>query len=290
MNIKLKISGKLGALGVGDDFPVRIMGVLNLTQNSFYKSSVKTSDADIVESALRMEREGADIIDIGGRSTAPYRTGEVNEETESRLVSKALRLIKGRTKIPVSVDTTRLSVARTAIEEGVRIINDPHGLVHDQGKGLAKLIGDRCCSLVLTAHETREGRSRDPMKRISKSLQFSLPLANRYGVEDVVIDPGIGFFSDSRITNVEWNCNVLANLDKLRDFRLPILVGVSRKKFLGVLGGGIPAEERLPGSLSATAIAVLNGAHVVRTHDVKETKESVLVASKIKAEREKSLS
>jgi dihydropteroate synthase len=282
----------IAKVDVGDAFPVRIMGVINLTRNSFYKGSVKTESKEIRRAALKMEEEGADFIDIGARSTAPYRTSEVRETTEARLLSSALKILSREVKVPISVDTTRVLPAKQALDEGAQILNDPYGFIHGQGRELAHLASEKNVPVVITAHEVFSGKAHNPIERVHNALVDSLEIANASGIntKNVVIDPGIGFFSDEKISNVEWNTSILAQLQTLRKFRKPILVGVSRKKFLGILGGGIPAEQRLPGSLAATAIAVYNGAHIVRTHDVEATKQAIAVASKIKGQAAKGLS
>ena len=287
-----EIFGTLGNVKVGDRFPVRVMGVINLTRNSFYKGSVSTGREEILNSALKMQEEGADFIDLGARSTAPYRTSEISETTETKLLSFALKILSARIHVPLSVDTTRVMPANRALDEGATILNDPYGFAHEQGKDLAELTSERRVSVIITAHEMSQGNIHDPITRVGGALVQSLRLAKKKGIKSnkIAIDPGIGFFSDSKISNVEWNSRILANIGALRRFGEPILIGVSRKKFLGILGGDIPAEGRLSGSLSATAIAVYNGAHIVRTHDVKETKQAIAVASKIKEEAAKGLS
>jgi dihydropteroate synthase len=287
-----EIQGLLANIKVGDSFPVRIMGVINLAKDSFYKGSVKTEKEEILKTALGMEHEGADFIDIGARSTAPYIKSEISESTESKLLASALKILSGRVRLPLSVDTTRVNPAKLALDEGATILNDPYGLAHKGGAELAKLAADHEVSVIITAHESSSGKIHNPIARVCESLSASLKLARKNGIDPkvTVIDPGIGFFSDRKIPNVEWNSKVLAKLGLLRRFRKPILVGVSRKRFLGILGGEIAPEERLPGSLAATAIAVYNGAHIIRAHDVKETKQAVTVAVKIKDEATKGLS
>ncbi|MHB1909547.1 MAG: dihydropteroate synthase [Nitrososphaerales archaeon] len=281
------INGTLGGVKVGDNFPVRIMGAINLTKNSFYSGSVKTSEKEILLSAIQMEKGGADFLDLGARSTAPYRTSEIDEETEIRLIKGATKLLFGTVSIPISVDTTRFGVAKVALDEGAQIINDPYGLKHSDGKRIADLASESKCSLIITAHEEKIERVHDPLYRIKKELEKSLRLLDQCGVNNqkIVIDPGIGFFSDAKLSNVEWNCTALAKLSELRSFSHPILVGISRKSFIGSLAGGVSPDMRLPGSLSATGIAVYNGTHIVRTHDVVETAQAVTVASKIRQMR-----
>jgi dihydropteroate synthase len=287
----MNIHGKLASVSVGDNFPVRIIGVINLSPDSFYKDSVKNKRADIVHSALRMQEEGASVIDLGARSTAPYKTADVSEELETDLLSEAVKILVDKIEVPLSIDSTRLRPAKFALELGASILNDPYGLAHEEGRAIAELASDMKCSIILTAHEKMESHIHDPVYRVKSAIIKSIDAARSQGVKisRITIDPGIGFFSDSRLSNVQWNSAVLANLEAFRVFGLPILVGVSRKKFLGILGGNLPPEERLPGSLSATAIAVYNGAHIIRTHDVKETLQAIRVASTIMQAKQKGL-
>jgi dihydropteroate synthase len=288
---KMNIHGKLASVSVGDNFPVRIIGVINLSPDSFYKNSVKNKRADILLSALRMQEEGASVIDLGARSTAPYKKAEVPEELETNLLSNAVKILVDKIDIPISIDRTRLRPAKFALELGASILNDPYGLAHEEGLAIAELASDKKCSIILTAHEKMEGHVHDPVYRVKKAIIKSIEVARSQGVRisHIAIDPAIGFFSDSRLSNVQWNSAILANLEAFRVFGLPILLGVSRKKFLGILGGNLPPEERLPGSLSATAIAVYNGAHIIRTHDVKETRQAIRVASMIMLAKQKGL-
>jgi dihydropteroate synthase len=285
----VQISGTLEELALGDAFPVRIMGAINLSVNSFYSGSIRSSPQDILETALKMEEDGADVIDLGARSTAPYRTSEVSVEQETQLLSEAISLLSGKISLPISVDTPRVEPAKEAFRGGVRILNDVYGLTQKDARELAEVVSAHRGSLILTAHELfPPSEAMSPSERVMSSLGASLNFALDHGIErqKVCIDPGIGFFSDNKISNVEWNCAVLAELKKLRTFELPICVGLSRKKFLGQLVGDKPPEQRLVGSLSATAIAVYSGAHLIRTHDVKETMDAVKVARAI---REKGL-
>jgi dihydropteroate synthase len=290
-NRKRYLCGDLDGLSVGDNSPVRIMGVINLSPDSFYKDSVRGKREDILRLALEMQEEGASVIDLGARSTAPYKTIEVSEELETKLLSDAVKFLVDKIDIPLSIDSTRSKPARAALELGARILNDPYGLAHEEGRAIAELASDKKCSLILTAHEKIKEEIHDPIYRIRKAIRSSLEITKYEGVKmsRITIDPGIGFFFDSKLSNVQWNLVVLANLEAFRVFGRPILVGVSRKSFLGILGGDIPPELRLPGSLSATAIAVYNGAHIIRTHDVKQTLQTVKVASAIKLVKQKGL-
>ena len=274
------IHGKIGGLEIGDSKPVLVMGVVNLTKNSFYGGSVRTGTSEIASIAESMKKEGASIIDVGARSTAPYRKYDIPEHTESKLLAEAIRLISSKVSLPISADTTRYLPAKAALEEGASILNDVYGLTQKDSNKLARLAASKECSLLLAAHESRVHRPHDPIVRIKDCLEKSIELAESEGVErdQITIDPGIGFFSDPNLSNVEWNCNAIARLEELRTFERPICVGVSRKRFIGSLTGDKPTDLRLHGSLAATAISVYNGAHVIRTHDVSATLEAVRVA------------
>lgn len=282
-----KIAGKMGGISLGDQRKVRVMGVINLTKNSFYSGSVSTTKEEIERSALRQAEEGADMIDIGARSTAPYRKYEVSIETEKRLLVKALQTISRIVDLPISVDTTRYESAKAAIYEGAFAVNDVYGFTQKDAGKLANLVASSDVSLLTTAHERVARASSDPIARVMSCLERALQFANLHGIDvrRITIDPGIGFFKDTTISNVDWNCSVIANLRELRKFGRPICVGVSRKRFIGKLLGKQFPNERLNGSLGATAVAVYNGAHMIRTHDVLSTMEVAKIAFAMREKR-----
>ncbi|HKW03686.1 MAG TPA: dihydropteroate synthase [Nitrososphaerales archaeon] len=288
--VPFSISGDLGGVSIGDSSPTRVMGVINLTKNSFFPGSVKIGKEKIMEAALEMEKAGADCIDLGGRSTAPYRINEISEIVETKLIRDATALLRKKIMIPISVDTTRFDPAKAGLSEGASILNDVYGLHQKEGPKLAKLAADRDCSLILTAHEMERKRG-SPMNRTIAALKNSLEIAESCSVEPskVTVDPGIGFFSDPVITNVEWNSEIIANLENLRILFRPICVGVSRKRFIGAILDDIPASERLYGSLAATSLVVYKRAHIVRTHDVKETLDAVRIAAEIRSHTAKNV-
>ncbi|MDG6906334.1 MAG: dihydropteroate synthase [Nitrososphaerota archaeon] len=285
----LMIAGDLGGIRVGDRNPVRMMGVINLSENSFYTGSIASSDDAIKRAVLHLRDEGADIIDIGARSTAPYRASEVSTQTESRLLTRALKIVSKLVDVPISVDTTRLEAAKLSFEEGATILNDVFGFTQTDGGRLANLVASKDYSLITCAHEPRISKHADAVESVLSRLETSLEFGEDHGIDPrkITIDPGIGFFTDERISNVEWNVSILANLEKLRRLRRPICVGLSRKRFIGKLLGRDDPDDRLEGSLGATAVAVFNGAHLIRTHDVMQTRQAAKIA---KAIREKGLS
>ena len=278
-----------GHLSLGAGFPVRIMAVINLSPESFYGGSVATTPGEISARVTRAVEDGADIVDIGGMSTAPYLKSEVPEEVEMVRVRDALRAISDA-GVPVSVDTLRATVAEVALNGGASVINDVSGLKNDPR--MAAVVKDHGASLLAMAHSSRQSGSR-PIVQIRQALRESMRIAERAGIDAqrIALDPGIGFFKDEgagrafspqRLMSwAEWDCEVLAHLRGLQALRRPLCVGVSRKSFLGRLANVKTPAERLPASLAATAISVMNGADMIRTHDVSETLQAVRVAEAI---------
>lgn len=268
------IAGKLGKLEVGDGLPVRIVGVINVSPESFYKGSV-VSPEDIGRVSVRMVEEGADLIDIGGRSTAPYLKTDITLEEEVRRIKEAVKSVKEVVDVPVSVDTFRARVAEEALKLGADVINDVTGLKGDEN--MVRVIVDYNPSLIVCANEIAPSESGRPIDRVVRALTETLDILRKlgYDMEKVVVDPCIGFFRYPEIPWYIWDINVIANLGEIKTLGRPIAIGVSRKSFVGVLTGRGKPEERLYGSLALTAIAVLNGAHVIRTHDVLPTRDAV---------------
>jgi len=280
----MSLLADLAGVKVGDAYQVRIVGVMNVSPESFYKGSVKTSSEEIVAWALSMVRAGADIIDIGAMSTAPYLQTEISTEEETKRLVSAIKAVKEVMNIPVSADTTRSQPAEAAIEAGADILNDVTGLKNDEK--MAKIVAEYDVPLIIVAKEKQKGKG-FPIDRVIGALKQSLNLAQKAGIslEKVVIVPGIGFFRHMELLWYIWDCNIIGNLEKLRLLERPIHIGVSRKSFIGKILNQDTPEQRLYGSLSATAIAVLNGAHMVRSHDVASTVEVVRLAEQIRKNR-----
>jgi dihydropteroate synthase len=275
------IAGILGGLAVGDGAPVRLMGVLNVSPESFYKGSVTADADDLARRAERMAAEGADLLDVGAMSTAPYLEAAIPAAEEADRLALAVAAVRRAVALPVSADTQRGGPARAALDAGASVINDVSGLKDDPT--LARLVAERGADLVVVARDMPPGR-RPPLGRVAARLRWSLRRAAQAGVatERVTVDPGIGFSTRAEVPPRTWNLVLLRDLAQLRRLGRPILVGVSRKRFIGTILGGRPPEERLDGSLAATAVAVFNGAHVVRTHDVGPTRDAVRVAEAIR--------
>jgi dihydropteroate synthase len=267
---------KLGEVRVGGGNPVAIVGAINVGPESFYGGSVVRGKAEAVKRASAMLEEGARIIDVGAMSTAPGAK-PISTSLEMRRLIPVVKALAKELDAPISVDTQRAAVAEAALAAGAKIVNDVSGLKADPK--MARVISSFGCSTVLMAANERPGDAKS-IGEIINALRGSLRICELSGIDErkVVVDPGIGFGKGA-----EWDLHILANLGKLRILGRPICVAVSRKSFIGsVLGLPDPAD-RLWGSLAAAAIAVLEGADVVRTHDPKETSHAVRIAEAIRS-------
>ena len=278
---------KLGTISVGDSNPVRIMGILNTSPESFYKKSISTTRQRIVNAVHRMEDEGADFIDVGGMSTAPYLSTMVSEKTEANRIVNAVKIIQQTTNLPISVDTCRAAVAKEALELGVDIINDVTGLKYDPD--MLKIIERYSPSLILCAY-SKKIITGNQLLETKQLLKKSLEMAKSAKIPrtKIVLDPAIGFFrkkgKNSFFTkiNSNWAKRDLLILENLRSIKLnmPLLVSVSNKSFIGEILKKENPSDRLAGSLAAEVVCVLNGANIIRTHNVAETKEAIITAQK----------
>jgi len=267
---------------VGDGLDVAVVGAVNVSPESFYSGSVVTDADRLLRAAQAMAEAGAAWLDVGAMSTAPYLEARIPETQEADRLHWAVGLLTAKLDIPVCADTSRVLPARAALESGARLLNDVSGLAADAG--LARLAADAGAGLVLMAAPAAAPAPGAPIETVRASLAGSLARARAAGVPDdrILLDPGIGFFRDPGITWPEWDCRVLADLPALRSLGRPLYVGVSRKSFIGVLAGAPDPADRLPGTLAATAAAVLGGAHVIRAHDVAETAQAVRIAQAIR--------
>jgi dihydropteroate synthase len=277
----MSVYANLGGLEVGDGHPVRLAGAINVSPESFYQGSVATGEDSLRAKAEQMAAEGADLLDIGAMSTAPYLKTEIMEAEEIQRLTWAIGIVRKAVAVPVSADTKRGRVALAALDAGADIINDVSGLRYDPG--MAEIIARRAQGVILMASET-DPNARDPIETVRGLLEESLRIVWKPGVPDhrVVLDPGIGFFRQAAIPWHAWDCEVLQRLAELRTLGRPLLVGVSRKSFIGKIVGQADPRDRLAGSLAATAIAVVNGAHLIRTHDVGPTREAVRMAEALR--------
>jgi len=261
-----------------------VMGILNVTPDSFSDGGQFDTVDDAVRRAEQMIADGADILDIGGESTRPG-SAPVSPEEEIRRITPVIQDISKKFDIPISVDTTKSVVALAAVEAGAQIVNDISGLRFDED--LAAIAAKHRTGLVLmhsrgdfaTLH-TQEPVL-DIIPDVMSGLVRSFTVAMRHGVkkEQVVLDIGLGFGKTQ-----PQNLELIAKLGKLKDDLdgFPFLVGASRKSFIGKLLDGAVVQDRLLGSVAAAVIAVWNGADIVRAHDVRETVEAIKVVNAIR--------
>jgi dihydropteroate synthase len=279
---------KIGNVRVGGKNPVRIMAILNTSPESFYKKSVNTTKTHIKNTVKQMENQGADFIDVGGMSTAPYLSTLVSEKVESKRILNAIKIIQNFTNLPISVDTCRAKVAQDSLEYGVEIINDISGLKYDEK--MQEVISKFVPSLILCAYNSKIilGNSIQTTKKL---LKESLKIAKKSNVpsEKIVLDPAIGFFRKTgkgpfftKIKSdwLERDLSIIKNLNLIKQ-NYPILISVSNKSFLGEILGKENPSDRLFGSIAAETVSVLNGADIIRTHNVEATKDAIMVASQL---------
>lgn len=256
-----------------------IMGTLNVTPDSFSDGGKFFSIDSAVNHAIVMEKEGADIIDIGGESTRPGAKPVSLDEEINRVIPVLEELVK-KIKVPISIDTYKSKIAKKALEIGANMINDITALQGD--KLLASIVADYEVPICLM-HMKGSPRNMqinpvydDIVKEITSFLKKRADYAISCNIkkENIIIDPGLGFGKRTG-KGIEDNCEILKRLAELKKLGYPILVGASRKTFIGNICGAektLPVNERLEGSLAAACIAVANGADIIRVHDVKETR------------------
>ena len=287
---KINHKGKFLNLG----HKTAIMGILNITPDSFSDGGVFYKNIDkAVEHVSQMLENGADIIDIGGESTRPGATPVPVEEEMERVIPviKAIRKELGDNFL-ISIDTYKAEVAKAAINEGADIVNDISGMTFDPK--MAETVAQLDCPVVINHTRGRPTEMQKDVYYDDVVLEIIEFLENQinYGIskgirkDRFIIDPGIGFGK-----LVEHNIEIIKRLPEFKVLGLPILIGISRKSFIGVIlknlmgKDDVPPKDRINGSLGATAYAVLNGAHIVRTHDIKETAEFLTIIDTIRGYR-----
>jgi dihydropteroate synthase len=257
-----------------------IMGIVNVTPDSFYDGGKYPDKSRAVERALILADEKADIIDIGGESSRPG-SSPVNETEEIERVIPVIEEVTDKIDIPVSCDTYKSKVAGEAVKAGAEIINDISAFSMD--KKIFDIIKTSGCGYVLMHMQGTPGNMQkepfyqDVIKEIKEFFSEKISYMTERGMDKnrIVIDPGIGFGK-----RTEDNLKILKNLHGFEDFRRPLLIGVSRKSFIGKITG-LPSEERLEGSIASSVIAYLRGAGIFRTHDVKQTRRALEIAHAI---------
>ncbi|MGH9877108.1 MAG: dihydropteroate synthase [Nitrososphaerales archaeon] len=281
----MKIKGLMGKVPVGDK--IRIMGVINVSPESFYKGSVKLTAEEIAKTAAEMEKEGADFIDIGAMSTAPYLKTMISADEEIERLRPAVKIVKDTCSLAISVDTPRAETADAALTLGAGIINDVTGLKYDPS--IAGIVADHGASVILSAYEkcTVSGNA---IRTTIQALRKSIKIASDAGIRSnrIIVDPAIGFFRAkgnnpffTRMKGIEWLDRDLILIRRLKDLQIlrkPICISVSRKSFIGKILNIENPEDRLLGSLAAETICAINGAHIIRTHNVSSTMQAVNIS------------
>jgi len=248
-----------------------VMGILNVTPDSFSDGGQFQAPEAALAQAERMAAAGADILDIGGESTRPYGSVPVSAEEEWARIGDLIARV-ATLGLPVSVDTMKASVARRAVEAGAAIVNDVWGLQRDPE--MAGVVAEKDAGLILMHNRTSADPAIDIFADIEAFFARSLDIADRAGIrrERIVLDPGIGFGKTP-----EQSLAVIARLDRFKTFGLPLLIGLSRKRFIASVSPSEP-DQRLGGSIAANLEAVRGGAAIVRVHDVAETVQALRIA------------
>jgi dihydropteroate synthase len=258
------------------------MGILNVTPDSFSDGGKYFDKERAVEQALRMQEEGADIIDIGGESTRPGAE-KISISKEISRVVPVIQALSSKVRVPISIDTYKSAVAEEAVSAGASIINDISGLRFDPRM---PHVAARHNVPVVIMHikGTPKNMQKDPsynalIPEVADYLRKGIEIARNAGIADdrIVIDPGIGFGK-----KLEHNIEIIKKLDVFSGLEMPILIGPSRKSFIGKILGDLSVSERLEGTAAAIAICIFNGANIIRVHDVREMVRVARVADRIR--------
>ncbi len=257
-----------------------IMGILNVTPDSFSDGGLYYSKEKAIEQGLKLAAEGADILDIGGESTRPG-SEPIPPDEEIRRIIPVISEIRQKSDVLISVDTTKSEVCRAALEAGVDIINDISAFRFDPE--MFALAAEWQAPVILMHMQGMPKTMQDAplysnlLFEVRSFLQERIETATSFGIkrESIVIDPGIGFGKRQ-----EDNLSLIRNLRFLEELDRPILIGASRKSFIGNILG-LPPEKRIEGSIAASIVSIINGAHILRVHDVKATKRAIKMAEAI---------
>jgi dihydropteroate synthase len=252
-----------------------VMGVLNVTPDSFSDGGQFAAPERALAQARRMIAEGADIIDIGAESTRPYGSEPISAEEELKRLQTVLPEIVAL-GVPVSIDSMKSAVVAWALHQGAALANDIWGLQRDSG--MAGLVAERGAPVIIMHNRDSADPAIDVMQDIADFFARSLDIAAKAGIspDKIVLDPGIGFGKTP-----EQSMTALARLSELQSFGLPLLVGASRKRFISTVTPSEP-HQRLGGSIAAHLLAAQNGARIIRAHDVAETVQALRVAAAIR--------
>jgi dihydropteroate synthase len=251
-----------------------IMGVLNVTPDSFSDGGKFAKTEDAIRHAKQMEKDGADFIDVGGRSTRPG-SAEVPVDEELNRVLPVIKLLKNELKIPVSIDTYRSEVADEALSNGAVIVNDISAFNFDS-KMPAVAARHKATCVLMHIKGTPENMQDDPVYEdlIAEVLLYfenAVWKANVAGIEQLIIDPGVGFGK-----TVEHNLKLIKYMYELKKLDCPVMIGVSRKSLIGKISGA-DADHRLSGTIALNTVSLLNGVNIIRVHDVKEAVQAAKI-------------
>lgn len=247
-----------------------IMGILNVTPDSFSDGGKYVDKETILARAHDMVRDGCGIIDVGGESTRPGATA-ISEEVELSRVLPVIEALNDQLNIPISIDTYKASVAKEACKSGATIVNDVWGLQGDPQ--MASVVADCAAGIIITHNRADIDPNLDILDDVSRFFERSIRIAEFAGIprRDIILDPGIGFGK-----TLQQNLACITQIDRFEPFRLPILLGVSRKSFIGKILGNEP-NERLVGTVVANLVGLQRGASIIRVHDVRPHWEAVKI-------------
>nr|WP_314533201.1 dihydropteroate synthase [uncultured Fusobacterium sp.] len=256
-----------------------VMGILNVTPDSFSDGGKYNSIDAALAQAKKLIAEGADIIDVGGESTRPGHT-QISSEEEIKRVVPVIEKLSRELDIVISIDTYKYDVAEEAIKAGAHIINDIWGLQYDNGE-MAELVKKYDIPIIVMHNQNDEIYKKDIMLTLREFFEKTYKISDKYEIDrnKIILDPGLGFGK-----NVEQNIEVLSRLNELKDMG-PILLGASKKRFIGKLLNDLPFDERVEGTVATTVIGIEKGVDIVRVHNVLENKRACLVADGIYRKR-----
>ena len=283
METRRKFRWRLPARSLALGEHTLVMGILNVTPDSFSDGGLYLETDAAVARAIAIEAAGADVIDIGGESTRPGSAGTSAHE-EMRRILPVIEKLRGRIRIPMSVDTSKADVAEAAAAAGAEILNDVTGLRNDPR--IAEVAGRRKLGLILMHLRGTPGTmqkapfARDVMGDVTSGLRRSVALALKMGVakSQIVIDPGIGFGKSH-----EQNCRIIQRLGEVGKIGFPVLVGTSRKSFLGAALKPDAGADRIWGTATTVTASILQGAHIARVHDVAEMAQVARIADLVRS-------
>jgi dihydropteroate synthase len=280
---------KIGNISIGNNFCPKVMGIINTSPESFYKKSIKTSTEEIQDTVLEMQNSGADLIDIGGMSTAPYLNTMIPAELEIERLQKAVSAIRQISNIPISIDTVRADVLKALVKYEINATNDITGFKFD--KKMPIVVSELEIPAIIGAYQNKhDSNNRSLSGDIYNTINLlteSINIAKSHRIidENIIIDPSIGFFRKegnnpffSKIDGLDWyirDLDILSNIALIcSSLNKPVCISISRKSFLGALLN-LDVEERIVPSLIAEIHCITNGASLIRTHNVKETRMAI---------------